>query len=529
MDTSLLIISLSIFIIGLLTGALFFLIHSRLNLNRREQNLKKETNLILNRAKSQANKIERQAKQKAKEKEFEFKKNLDKQIKSEREKLKNKEQQLKKQEENLNITNQLKENDLKKLESEIKSEKEILEISQKQLDSLKERLEKEQRDSEKTLEQIANMTKEEAKEQLKKFYRKEVQDKMAKELLEIEEEMKANQEQKAKLLLAQAMTRYSSEMTSEQTVETLPIIDSFSKGKIIGREGMNIKALENNCGVDLLIEEEQEIITLSCFDPVRRAIARKSIEKIMQEDRVNPAFIEKIVEKIKKDFFSETAEDGKKTCFELGIYDIHPEITKVIGRLRYHFLEGQNLLKYSIEMAHLSSLLATELESDKQKVANRVGLLHSIGLGIPHFVEGNYSLVGSQFCQKYGESKEVCQAIACHEGKKEAKTLLDHIIQCAYNLSQSRLITKRTLSKNHIKRLKDLESLANSFDGVKRSYAIQTGKEIRVLVNSFKVTNDKQMALLSWDISKKIKREMNLNRSIKVSVIREYKIIEHAR
>ena len=507
-------ISLIVFVLGLLTGSLFFLVYSRLTLAKREQNLKNSTNLILNRAKSQANKIERQAKQKIKEWEEQAHKKVEKEINREREKIKNKEHQLKKEEEKLNIEISRKEADFNKIETELKKEQEVVENSKKQLSVLKEKLQEEKEESEKIIEKSALMTKEEAREELKKLFEQEVKKEIAEDLIKIEEEMKKTHEDKAKLLLAQIMTRYSAEITAEQTLETLPILDSFSKGKIIGREGRNIKALEASCGVDLLIEEGQEIISISCFDPVRRAIAKRSIQKLMEEDRVHPAFIEKVVEKVKKEILSEIADEGKKACFELDLYDINPEIMKVLGGLKYHFIEGQNLLKNAKEVAHISSLLAGELETDK-KIASRAGLLHIIGLGIPHFVEGSYSAVGSQFCKRHGESDQVCDAIARHEGKKDPKTLLDYILQCAYNLSHNRLVTKRTLLENYIKRLKDLESLANSFDGVKRSYVIQAGKEIRVLVDTFKVVDDKQMSMLSWDIAKKIKKEKKGNRKYK--------------
>ena len=523
-------LSFLIFILGLLTGSLFFLIYSRLTLNKREQNLKKSTDLILNRAKSQANKIERQAKQKTKDWEEQSQKKIEKEIKMERSKITNKEYQLKKQEERLNIEAKKKEEDFNKLQQELKKEKEVIENSYKQLSISKEKLQKEKEESETLIEKSALMTKEEARKELKKLFEQEVKSEIAENLIQIEEEMKSNHKEKAKLLLAQVMTRYSAEVTAEQTVETLPILDSFSKGKIIGREGRNIKALEASCGVDLLIEEGQEIVSISCFDPVRRAIAKKSIQKLMEEDRVHPAFIEKVVEKVKKEIVFETADEGKKTCFDLGLYDINPEIMKVLGSLKYRFIEGQNLLKNAEEIAHISSLLAGELETDK-KTASRSGLLHVIGLGLPHFVEGNYAFVGSQFCKKYGESNQVCSAIARHEGKEDPKSLLDYILQCAYNLSHNRLVTKRNLLENYIKRLKDLESLANSFDGVKRSYAIQAGKEIRVLVDTFKVINDKQMSMLSWDIVKKIKKEKKVagQQPIKVNIVREYKIVDHAR
>lgn len=519
--------TLSIFILGLFVGALFFLLYSMLTSRKREQSLKKEVNMVLNRAKSQASKLERLSKQNAKEWEEQEKKKLEKQIKLEKKELKNQEYQLKKNEEKLKADFQIKETELKRVSGELKQEKELLEVSKQKLEGLKERVQSEKEQSEKTLEKIAMMTKEKAREELKELFKENVKKEIFKDLLKLEEDLKKEHEKKAKLLLAQAMTRYSAEVTAERTVETLPI-GSFTKGKIIGKEGRNIRALEASCGVDLIIGEGQEIITISCFDPVRRAIAKKAIEKLMEEGRVHPAFIEEVVEKIRKEFFSEMMEDGKKVCFDMGIHDISSEIIKILGSLKYRFIEGQNLLKYSTEVAYISSLLAGELETNK-KTASRAGLLHSIGLGVPHFMKGSYSFVGSQFCQKQGESEEICQAIACHDGKNPAQSLLDHILQCAYNLSRSRSGAKRDLLDSYINRLKDLESLANSFDGVKRSFAIQAGQEVRVFVDTFKVVNDKQMTMLSWDIAEKIKREMNLNKEVKVSVIREYRIVEHAR
>lgn len=520
--------TLIIFMAGLVVGAAFFLLYSRFTARRREQSLKKEVDMILNRAKSQAGKIERTSRHRAKEWEEKEQKRVEKEIRGAREKLKKQEYNLKKQQDQISAEQKMKEEELKKVEKELQQETELLEVSQKQIQSVKARLKQEKEEAERSLEKLASMTKEEAREHLKKTFEEEVRRDISKKLLSMEEEMKASHEEKAKQLLAQAMARYSAEVTAERTVETLPIVGSFTKGKIIGREGRNIRALEAACGVDLLIGEGQEIVTISCFDPVRRAIAKKTIEKLMEEGRVHPAFIEEVVEKIRKEIFSEMMEEGKKICFDMGIHNISPEIIRVLGSLKYRFIEGQNLLKYSTEVAYIASLLAGELGTDK-KQACRAGLLHAIGLGVPHFMDGNYSLVGSQFCQKQGEEPVVCQAIACHEGREPARSILDHILQCAYNLSRSRSGAKRSLLDSYINRLKDLESLANSFDGVKRSFAVQAGKEIRVLVDTFKVTDEDQMAMLSWDIAEKIKREMSLSEEVKVSVIREYRIVEHAR
>ena len=516
------------FILGLLVGAVFFILYLRLTARRREQNLKKEADLVLNRAKSQSFKIEKSFRQKARDWEEKETKRIEKEIRESKEKIKKQEYNLKKKEEQISAELKIREEELKKMESHLQQEKEMLEVSQKQAQNLKITVEKQKEESERAIEKLAVLTKEEAREHLKKAFERDVKKEIGEKLLKIEEEMKKDQEKRAKLVLAQAMARYSAEVTAERTVETLPITGSFTKGKIIGREGRNIRALEATCGVDLLVGEGQEIVTISCFDPVRRAIAKKAIAKLMEEGRVHPSFIEEVVEKIRKELFSEIMEEGKKICFDMGIHDISPEIIKVLGRLKYRFIEGQNLLKYSMEMAYIASLLASELGTDKKK-ACRAGLLSTIGLGVPHFIEGSYPFVGAQFCQKQGEAKDICQAILCHNGQEPARSLLDHILQCAYNLSRSRSGAKRSLLDSYINRLKDLESLANSFDGVKRSFAVQAGKEIRVLVDTFKVLDDKQMSMLSWDIAEKIKREMKLSESVKVSVIREYRIVEHAR
>ncbi len=344
----------------------------------------------------------------------------------------------------------------------------------------------------------------------------------------METSLKKESEERSKIILAQAMSRYASEVTAETTVEVLPIIDSSVKGKIIGREGRNIRALEASCGVDLAIGEKEEVVIISCFDPVRRAVAKKTLNKLMEEGRVHPSLIDETTKKIRKDVLFEMKEDGKRVCSELGIHDIHPEIINVLGSLQYRFIEGQNLLKYSVESSHIASLLASEIQFDK-KIASRTGLLHAVGLGVSHTVGGSYSEVGAEFCKKHGEKDYICQAIQSHDNKIKPMTLLDHILQCTYNLSQSRSRIKRSMLDGYVNRLKNLESLANSFNGVSRSFAIQAGKEIRVLVDSLKVVDEHQMAMLSRDIAAKISREVNLNEEVKVRVIRDYQIVEHAR
>ena len=519
---------LTVLLSGLFLGAGGFVLQARIFAKKRNLNMKKELNMIMNKAKSEALKVEREVGRKIKDKEERSRARLSEEIKETRAKFKAHEYSLKKRHSQMEEDFQSKKKEIEKYKKELSREKEALQVFSQQIEKLKLQVQKEKEEAERSVERLAGMTKEEAREWLKSVYEKEVRSEIAGQLMDIEREMEKTHEEKSRLLLAQAMARYSAEVTAERTVESLPITGAFTKGKIIGREGRNIKALESACGVDLLIGEGQEIVTISCFDPVRRAVAKKALEKLMEEGRVHPAFIEEVVEKIRREIFSEMMEEGKKVCFDLGIHDISRDIIRVLGRLRYRFIEGQNLLKYSTEMAYISSLLAGELNADK-KSACRAGLLSAIGMGVPHFVEGNYSFVGAQFCKKQGESGEICQAVLCHDGKKPAHSLLDHILQCAYNLSRSRSGAKRSLLDSYVNRLKDLESVANSFDGVRKSFALQAGREIRVLVDAFKVVDEKQMSLLSWDIAKKIKREMRLSGDVKVSVIREYRIVEHAR
>ena len=516
------------FISGVSIGAVLFIIYSRLTLKKRNRSIQQETNLILNRAKSQAAKIERSSQQRVQDKEKKTYKNLESEIKSTKEQLKNQEYQLKQKESLIQTEIQLREEQWKKKELEFQQEKEMSKVTKQKLQKQEKQLQKQEEELGKSLEVVAGFTKEQAQEQLKQALEDEVKKEISEKVFQIEEDMMKKAVGKAKLAIAQTMARYAAEVTAERTMETLPIQGTATKGKIIGRDGRNIRALESTCGVDLVIGEGQEMITISCFDPVRRAVAKKTLEKLMEEGRVHPSLIEETVLKIRREIFSQIKEDGEKTCFDLGVHDVHSEIINVLGSLQYRFIEGQNLLKYSVEVAYIASLLSAEIGRD-EKIAKRSGLFHAIGLGISHVVEGDYSLVGAEFCKKYGEKDIICQAIKCHNGKRGPVSVLDHILQCAYNLSRSRSGAKRSTMDHYVKRLKDLESIANSFDGVSHSFAIQAGKEIRVLVDSSRVVDDHQMSMLNRDIAGKIEREANITEEVKVSVVREYRIVEHAR
>lgn len=516
------------FLSGVMIGVALFLFYARLFAKKRSQETQREVDLILNRAKSQAAKVERQAKQKVREMEEESQRKLDEEIREARENLKKHEYKLERQKTHLEMEAENQSLEVKKKQEELNQSQELVEIKGGKLEKLKAELEGKRLELNQSLESIASMTRKEAEEHLKKSLEEEVRQDIAGQLAEVEDEMKEKAKERARLALAQAMARYAAEVTSERTMETIPITGSVTKGKIIGREGRNIRALEAACGVDIIIGEAQESINISCFDPVRRAVAKKTLEKLMEEGRVHPAIIEETTRKTRKEILLKIKEDGEKTCFDAGVHDVHGNVIKVLGSLQYRFIEGQNLLKYSIECSAIASLLASELGWG-EKLARRAGLFHAIGLAVPHTTEGSYSAVGAEFCRKHGEEKIICEAIRCHDGKIKPQTILDHILQCTYNLSRSRSEARKSVLESHINRLKDLESLANSFDGVTRSYAIKAGKEIRILLDSAKVLDSRQMNMMSRDIAAKIKREMNVSGEIKVSLIREYRIIEHAR
>lgn len=516
------------FISGTFIGIALFLFYIRFFSKKRGQEAQREVDLILNRAKSKAAKIERMARQEAKEREEKSRKQLDEDMQQMKESLKKQEYRLEQQRDRLDIEEKTRAEEIKKQEEELQHKKELVEIKENKLEKLRFQVEKKTEELNESLEIVASMTRKEAEEKLKSALEDEVKQEISGRVAEIEEEMMTKAEERARFAVAQTMVRYAAEVTSERTMETIPITGSITKGKIIGREGRNIRALEASCGVDIIIGESQESINISCFDPVRRAVARKTLEKLMEEGRVHPAIIEETTHKVRKEILLKIKEDGEKTCFDAGVHDVHANIINVLGSLKYRFIEGQNLLKYSVESSDIAALIAGEL-SYGEKLAKRAGLFHAIGLAVPHTMEGSYSAAGADFCRKHGEAEVICQAIRCHDGKVKPQSILDHILQCAYNLSRSRSSAKKSVLESHISRLKDLESLANSFDGVTRSFAIKAGREIRILVDSAKVTDSRQMRMMSRDIAEKIKREVNVSGEIKVSLIREYRIIEHAR
>jgi ribonuclease Y len=377
------------------------------------------------------------------------------------------------------------------------------------------------------LEQASNMTQDDAKQLLIDTMKNDARHEAAKIVKVIEDEAKQEAEKKAKKIISLAISRYAGEYSSERTVSVVALPSDEMKGRIIGREGRNIRALEAATGMDLIIDDTPEAVIISGFDPVRREVARLSLETLLQDGRIHPARIEEVVEKTKGGLLKSIKEDGDKAMFDLGVHGVHPEIVKLIGSLKYRTSYTQNNYTHSIEVGFLAGIMAGELGVNT-KVARRAGVLHDIGKALDHNIEGSHAVIGADFAKKYGEPQEVIHAIRAHHEDEKPDTIIAQLVQAADALSGARPGARREMMESYVNRLEDLETIGNSFDGVLRTFAIQAGREIRVLVESEKVT-DEQSIMLSRDIARKIEREMTYPGQIKVTVVRETRAVEHAR
>ncbi len=377
------------------------------------------------------------------------------------------------------------------------------------------------------LERISSFTAEEAKEYLIKNLENEVTHEAAMKVKEVETRFKDEVNDWAKRLLSLAIQRCAADHVAEATVSVVPLPNDEMKGRIIGREGRNIRAIETLTGVDLIIDDTPEAITISSFDPVRREIARIALEKLILDGRIHPARIEEMVEKARREVDATIKAEGERAVFETGVNGLHPELIKLLGRQKYRTSYGQNVLNHSMEVAHIAGLLAAELGADIA-LAKRAGLLHDIGKSIDHEVEGSHVTIGVELARKYKESEEVIHAIEAHHGEVEPRTIIACLVQAADTVSAARPGARRENIENYIKRLEKLEELTLSFPGVESSYAIQAGREIRILVKPEEVSED-QMVLMARDIAKKIESELEYPGQIKVHLLRETKAIEYAK
>ena len=378
-----------------------------------------------------------------------------------------------------------------------------------------------------TLERISGLTQEQAKQFLLKTVEEEVRHETAMKIKEIEQQMKDECDEKAREILSTAIQRCAADHAAEATVSVVPLPNDEMKGRIIGREGRNIRTLETITGVDLIIDDTPEAITVSSFDPVRREVARLALEKLIVDGRIHPTRIEDMVEKARKDVDRTIREEGERACYETGVHGLNPELIKILGRQKYRTSYGQNVLNHSIEVAHIAGLMAAELGVDVT-LAKRAGLLHDLGKSIDHEVEGSHVQLGADLARKYKENPVIVNAIEAHHGDVEPKTVIAVLIQAADAVSAARPGARRENVENYIRRLQKLEELTGSYPGVDKAFAIQAGREVRIMVKPEEVTED-NMILLARDIAKKIESELEYPGQIKVNVIRETKAVEFAK
>ena len=378
-----------------------------------------------------------------------------------------------------------------------------------------------------TLESISGLTQEQAKQFLLQSVEDEVRHETAVKIKEIEQQMKDEADEKAREILSIAIQRCAADHAAEATVSVVALPNDEMKGRIIGREGRNIRTLETITGVDLIIDDTPEAITVSSFDPVRREIARLALEKLIADGRIHPTRIEDMVEKARKEVDRTIREEGERACYETGVHNLNPELVKILGRQKYRTSYGQNVLNHSIEVSHIAGLMAAELGVDVS-LAKRAGLLHDLGKSIDHEVEGSHVQLGADLARKYKENPVVVNAIEAHHGDVEPKTIIAVLVQAADAVSAARPGARRENVENYIRRLQKLEELTGSYPGVEKAFAIQAGREVRIMVKPEVVTED-NMILLAREVAKKIESELEYPGQIKVNVIRETKAVEYAK
>jgi len=422
---------------------------------------------------------------------------------------------------------QQKEESLEKKHENLDQKEEKLSAKLKEAEAKRDEAELLKKNQLELLERISGFTADEAKNYLISQVETEARQDAAVKLKEIQRELKEDADQYAREIISVAIQRCAADHASEATVSVVPLPNDEMKGRIIGREGRNIRTLETLTGVDLIIDDTPEAITLSSFDPVRREIARLALEKLITDGRIHPARIEEMVEKAKQEVETTIKQEGERAIFETGIHGIHPELVKLLGRMRYRTSYGQNVLNHSIEVAHIAGLLASELGADIT-AAKRAGLLHDIGKAVSHEVEGSHVAIGVEMAKKYKESPEIIHAIQAHHGDVEATTVIACLIQAADAISAARPGARRENLEAYIKRLERLEELASSMNGVDKCFAFQAGREVRIIVKPEEV-KDEDMVLMARELAKKIESELNYPGQVKVHVVRETRAVEYAK
>ena len=422
---------------------------------------------------------------------------------------------------------QQKEENLDRKTDALEKREEALNQKHAALDKENEEIKIIKRSQTEMLERISGFTAEDAKKYLIEQVESEVTHETALKIKELEQRAKDEADSRAREIVASAIQRCAADHVAEITVSVVPLPNDEMKGRIIGREGRNIRTIETLTGVDLIIDDTPEAITVSCFEPVRREVARLALEKLIADGRIHPTHIEEMVNKARREVDAIIKSEGERAVLETGVRGLHPELQKMLGRLRYRTSYGQNVLQHSIEVSHIAGLMAAELGADVQ-AAKRAGLLHDIGKAVDHEMEGTHVALGVEFCRKYREKEDIIHAIQAHHNDVECKTLVACLVQAADAISAARPGARRENLENYIKRLEKLEEITGSYPGVEKSYAIQAGREVRVMVKPEQVSED-QMVILARELAKRIENELEYPGQIKVHVLRETKVVEYAK
>ena len=489
------------------------------NVNKAKSNAKK----ILEDANQEAKTIQKEAKLSAQEEALQIKTETEQELKSRRIEIEKLNDRLLQREEFINSKEQLleKKNDL------MEQYKQKLETQAKELQNQTSDLDKKQKQIIAELEKVAKLTTDEAKAELIAEIEDEAKIDAAKNVKEIEQDAKDNAYKKAQEIISMSIQKYAADLTSESTVTTIHLPNEEMKGRLIGREGRNIKAIENATGIDLIIDDTPEAIVLSGFDPIRREVARIAIQKLMQDGRIHPARIEEMVSKVQRDLEIDIKEAGENAAMEANVHGLHPEIIKLMGRLKYRTSYGQNVLRHSIEVSYLAGMMASELGCDAN-IAKRGGFLHDIGKAVDHEVEGTHVTIGVDIAKKYKENAKVVNCIEAHHGDVEFACTEAVLVQAADTISSARPGARRESLDSFVKRLQKLEEISTSFKGVEKAFAIQAGREVRIIVKPEEIT-DEQAMYLAKDIAKQVEKEMEYPGQIKVNVIRESRAVEFAK
>ena len=479
-------------------------------------NAEDEALRIVNEAIKSAESKKREAMLEAKEEILKNRTEYEREVKERRAEQQKQERRLQQKEENLD----------RKLET-IEKKEEALQAKHAQIDKEQEELKVIKRSQTEMLERISGFTAEEAKKYLIDQVESEVTHETALKIKELEQRAKEEADQRAREIVATAIQRCAADHVAEITVSVVPLPNDEMKGRIIGREGRNIRAIETLTGADLIIDDTPEAITVSCFEPVRREVARVALEKLIADGRIHPTHIEEMVEKARREVDAVIRSEGERAVLETGVRGLHPELQKLLGRLHYRTSYGQNVLQHSIEVSHIAGLMAAELGADIH-AAKRAGLLHDIGKALDHEFEGTHVALGVEYCRKYKEKEDIIHAIQAHHGDVECKTLVACLVQAADAISAARPGARRENLENYIKRLEKLEEITGTYPGVEKSYAIQAGREVRVMVKPDQVSED-EMVILARELAKRIENELEYPGQIKVHVLRETKVVEYAK